>query len=243
MISTPMRSYSCKDEELTAIAGFVLFSFGRDSSDFSAYSPVFDSGYNARFQSKIEAARELVQPRLETIELKTVTDGIYKALDQLNVKVGFIEGYLQLASQIPISATDFGILPFRKSVRYHDLESVFTHIRTIEANIQRYKDLLMDAGLKQPVIDEFNATLEHLIIQRNRRYQLISERNLRVQSNLGLLNDLYNDISTICKIGKIIYKIAAPAKIKEYTFAQLMKQVRRTEKPAEEKPAQPTPTE
>jgi hypothetical protein len=47
----------------------------------------------------------------------------------------------------------------------------------------------------------------------------------------------------ICDIGKILFKQTDNAKLKDYTFVQLMKKVRRTEKPQDPKPddtSQPT---
>jgi len=49
---------------------------------------------------------------------------------------------------------------------------------------------------------------------------------------LGLLNDLYDQLSEILRIGKILYQQSDPAKLKDYTFTELVKQVRKTVKKA-----------
>lgn len=43
-------------------------------------------------------------------------------------------------------------------------------------------------------------------------------------------------MAEICRIGKILYKQTDKAKLKDYTFTQMMKQVRRIDKPEEQKP-------
>jgi hypothetical protein len=53
------------------------------------------------------------------------------------------------------------------------------------------------------------------------------------------MNGLYEQFTEICTIGKVLYKQTDKAKLNDYTFAWLMKQVRRADKPAEEKPAEP----
>lgn len=53
---------------------------------------------------------------------------------------------------------------------------------------------------------------------------------------MSQLNELNAQLAEICNIGKILFKQTDKAKLKDYTFAQLMKKVRRTEKPEEPKP-------
>lgn len=78
---------------------------------------------------------------------------------------------------------------------------------------------------------------------RKTKYEIVSSRKVLVQNNLGLLNDLYDQLTEICKIGKILFKQTDKAKLKDYTFSYLMKQVRRVEKPVQPKPGEQPPTE
>jgi len=64
-----------------------------------------------------------------------------------------------------------------------------------------------------------------------------------VLNNLVLLNGLYEQLTEICAIGKVLYKQTDRAKLNDYTFSYLMKQVRRVEKPEEPKPLAPAPAE
>ena len=75
---------------------------------------------------------------------------------------------------------------------------------------------------------------------KNKKYELISNRTALVQNNLNLLNELNDQLTAICKIGKILYKQTDQAKLKDYTFTQMMKKVRRTDKPEEQKPTDET---
>ena len=61
-----------------------------------------------------------------------------------------------------------------------------------------------------------------------------------MQNNLGLLNELNTQLVEICEIGKILFKQTDKAKLNDYTFAYLMKQVRRSSKQADEKPVAAT---
>jgi hypothetical protein len=245
MNSIPPRSYNCKDEELPVVCGFAAISLTRDLNDFTTFSPMFDAAYVAGFKTKIEAVQDLVQPKSETLELKVITEHMYAELDSLISPINYLEGYLKLTGNaLPISSTDFGLVQLRKSVRSRDVENVFKLLGIVEDNIGKYKTELTAKGLTEALITKLGEARTSLLNDKNKKYELVSNRMALVQNNLGQLNQLYDQLTEICNIGKILYKQTDKAKLKDYTFSQLMKQVRRTEKTAEEKPApQPGPTE
>lgn len=244
MSTTTPRNFNCKDEELPVVCGFLAISLNRDLNDFVAFSPQFQSSYVDGFKAKIDAVDELVQPKSETIELKMLNERIYATLDSLITPINYIEGYLNLAGKtVPITAADFGLTSLRKSARSRDVESVLKLLRTVEGNLARYKTELEAKGLTEALVLKFAETGALLADDRNKKYELVSKRMALVQNNLGMLNDLYDQLVEICKIGKILYKPTDKAKLNDYTFSYLMKQVRRVEKPGEPKNEEPSPTE
>jgi len=242
MNTIPPRSYNCKDEELTVVCGFAAISLTRDLNDFSLYSPKFNSEYVTAFQAKIDAAQELVQPKSETIELKVITDRMYETLNSLFAPINYMEGYLKLAGKtVPLSGSDFGLVQLRKSIRSRDVENVLQVLHTVDSYIGKYNPELSAVGLTDTTSTKFTAALSLLASDKNKKYALISNRAGLVQANLGLLNELNDQLTEICQIGKVLYKRTDQAKLKDYTFAQMMKKVRRTEKPVDEKPVEPAP--
>ena len=227
------RSFGCKNEELPVVCGFGATSLARDLGDFTAYSPLFDAAYQAAFKTKIDVVAELVQPLSETVELKVITERMYQTLDDLIAPINYLAGYLKLAGkEVPVSAHDFGLLQLRKSVRSRDVESVLTLLHTVDGNIRKYKKALTTKGLTEELIARFAAAGKQLADDKNRKYALVSNRAAMVQKNMGLLNDLYDQLTEICRIGKILYKQTDPAKLKDYTFAKMMNQVRMSARPA-----------
>jgi hypothetical protein len=237
------RNFNCKNEELPVIAGFSAISLERDLADFGAYSPVFNTAYLDAYKAKIVVVDDLVQPKSETLELKMLNERIYATLDSLISPINYVEGYLNLAGKtVPVSATDFGLTPLRKSARSRDVESVLKLLRTVEGNLKKYKTELEAKGLTEALVLKFAEAGTALASDRNKKYELVSNRMALVQNNLGLLNDLYDQLVEICKIGKILYKQTDKAKLNDYTFSFLLKQVRRVEKPEEPKTeVQPVP--
>jgi len=239
MSTTTPRNFNCKDEELPVVCGFLAISLNRDLNDFVAFSPQFLSGYVDGFKAKIDAVDELVQPKSETIELKMLNERIYATLDSLITPINYTEGYLNLAGKtVPITASDFGLTSLRKSARSRDVESVLKLLRTVEGNLAKYKTELESKGLTEALVLKFAEAGTLLADDRNKKYELVSKRMALVQNNLGMLNDLYDQLVEITRIGKILYKQTDKAKLNDYTFSYLMKQVRRVEKPADPKPAE-----
>ena len=121
-------------------------------------------------------------------------------------------------------------------MRSRDVESVLKLLRTVEGNLKKYKTELEAKGLTEALALKFTDAGTTLAAGLNKKYEIVSNRKELVQNNLGLLNDLYDQMSEICRIGKILYKQTNKSKLKDYTFSYLMKQVRRVEKPEEPQP-------
>ncbi len=226
------RSFGCKNEELPVVCGFGATSLARDLGDFTAYSPLFDATYLTAFKTKIDAVAELVQPRSETVELKVITERIYQTLDGLIAPINHLSGYLDLTgNEAPVSSDDFGLVQLRKSARSRDVESVLMLLHTVGVNIGKYKTALMAKGLTEELIAKFTDAGKLLAEDKNKRYALVSNRAAIVQKNQGQLNDLYDQLTEVCRIGKILYKQTDNAKLKDYTFAKMMTQVRVSARP------------
>jgi hypothetical protein len=237
MKTNPNRSFDCKNEELPVVCRFGALSLARDLNDFTTYSSMFDAAYLAAFQSKIEAVQELVLPRSETVELKVLTDRIYLTLDGLVTLTNRLEGYLKLAGkQVPISSADFGLVQLRTSAHKRDVENVLQQLSVVDGNIRKYQSALKAKGLTDGLTGKLSETAKQLTADKERKYTLVSTRAAIVQSNTEELNDLKVQLTEICRIGKVLYKGSDQAKLKDYTFAHLMKQVRRETKVTETKP-------
>jgi hypothetical protein len=229
------RSFHCKNEELPVVCGFGAIRLARDLSDFSTYSPRFNTYYLEALESKIEVVQELVQPQSETVEQQVITERMYQMLDNLNFPINYLEGYLKLAgNRLPISSADFGLAQLRKSVRQRDVESVLRLLETLDANIKKYKMDLMAKRLSEVLIAKFTVTRKLLDEDMDKKFALVSKRYAIVQKNRNLLNDLYEQLTEICTVGKILYRQSDKAKLKDYSFTRMMNQVRRSAKEVEE---------
>lgn len=228
MTEKAKRSYNCKDEELLIICTLVLLSFKRDLLVFTGYSPKMNGDYVSGFEAKIKTATELVMPETETLAKKLITEQLYGILDGLITPINYLTGYLELAKkELKISAADFGLKALRKASAVSDLEGALDGIRLVNANIQKYKPALVLQGLSEELIATFSTAGETLTGLKEDQYRLFTNRMQIVQENTGLLNDLFEQLTEIFKVGKILFKATDPVKLKEYTFSEVLKQVRR----------------
>ncbi|MDR1678945.1 MAG: hypothetical protein LBR81_04125 [Prevotellaceae bacterium] len=231
-MNTTPRNYHCKDEELPVICRFVHLSLQRDLADFTAYSPKFNDEYAAAFKTNIDAVAELAIPATETKELKRITAQLNDTMDKLAEPLLHLEGYIKLAkAELPLSVADFGISPLRKKIHGKDAEGVLHNLRIVAANIQKYETVLTEQGMNKEFKTQIETALASITTDNEQQNKIISSRRILAEENLNQFNELYEQLTEICNIGKIIYKTSQPGKALDYTFADLKKKVRLERKP------------
>lgn len=229
------RKYNCKDEELIPICKYAAFSLKRDLNDFTAYSPKINDAYVAAFEEKIGEVSEVLNPKIETIMLKSITAELYEAMTGLIDPINKVGGYLKLAgASVPVSAKDFGLPMLRKKANAKDAEGVVQGCKLVHANLLHYKAQLAEQGLTDVLIAVFETTAATVAEKNQKQYEIISSRKNIVQNNLNLFNELFLQLSEICEIGKILYKGKDALKLREYTFTELKKNVRTVAKATKE---------
>lgn len=231
------RSFNCKDEELPVISRFTAFSLKRDLADFSAYSPKFNDDYVASFEARIAEVSELVEPKSETIQLKSITERLYGTLDGLINPINRLSGYVKMAKEsLKISPADFGLTLLRKGINSKDAESVLKNLHLVISNINRNKGILTEQGLQDELIALFTDAAISISADKQNQYEITSNRKAIVQNNVGIFNNLFEQLSEILAIGKILYKDNDAVKLQEYTFSNLKRRVRKTSNTGNEKP-------
>jgi hypothetical protein len=227
MATNGVRNYPGKDEELSVMAGYVEYSFVRDQADFRNFSPKFSNEYLLAYREKTQAVRDLIFSATETAKLKEATSLLYGILDSTNSKLDLIAAYLGMAGKaIPLGVKAFGITAFREKQKSRDAEGAIKALRVINGNIAQYKTLIQEQGLGDELILGLKEAESSLYDANQEQYQIVSRRKELVQNNIGLLNDLYNNMLEVCKVGKALYKSSNPQKLQEYTSSELLKRVR-----------------
>jgi hypothetical protein len=216
-----VRLYSCKNEDLPVMGGYVLFSFRRDLTDFRAYSPVFNEEYATDFDMQNKTVTELVIPVTETNAIKLITERLYACMDGLIDPINRLTGYVDLAGkEYGVTVIDFGLTALRRRAVARDASGTLQNLRTVIANIGKYKTALTAKGLSDELIGKFTGAVTAITADNQTQYEMTENRKAIVQENIHVLNGLYLKMKEICKVGKILYA-GDPVKLSEYTIAEL----------------------
>lgn len=228
MSAHPNRSYNCKDEELPVICRFSAISWNRDLADFTAYSPRLGEAALAGYEAEIAKVEALFSPASETAEMKKMTARIHDSMNVLLDYTNQLRGYLEMAgSSIHLTAVDFGLSPLRKGINHADPEKVIDSLKEVINNVIRYKTELAEQGFTDTLQAKLEEVYTSLNTDRQLQYQILIRRKALVQGNIIGLNNLYERLAEVLRTGKILYQGKDALKQQEYTFAELLKQVRR----------------
>lgn len=124
----------------------------------------------------------------------------------------------------------------RKGINTRDAEGALKSLHTVNANIAKFNDILSAQGLTEGLSNAFVAASASIAADKQMQYEIVSNRKTIVQNNIALFNALFDQLSEICTVGKVLYKTTNAVKLQEYTFNELKKRVRRTMTPDGEIP-------
>lgn len=223
------RGYNCKNDELPMICKATLANAKRDLTDFAAYSPKFNEPFITGFGTKIGNLSQIIEPRGETALLAAINQGLYETMDSLIKPLNYLAGYLRMGNgTVKISTAQYGINDLRKAIKRRDSEAVIKMLHLVTTNNTRYAEVLKSHGLTDSLMEVFTNASDKLDKGKQQTMEIRSNRKAIVQNNIGLFNELNDQLTELLYVGKILYKGVDEAKTKDYTFSELKKLVRRT---------------
>lgn len=230
MAAIVVRTYSCKDEEVPVIGGFALSNLQRDLADFTVFSPRFNKDYVSMFDAKINSVKQLTSAEMDTVEHKKITEQIKIDCEAISLELNKVQSYLMLSKTIKISQADFGITSTRRSINSKDIESILNNLKTLNLNINKYRQDLQLEGMSDELIEHLIQLTQNIDLNKQLQYQIISNRRLRVQDNISQINDLFAIVNEVLSVGRALYKKIDPAREKDYNMTELKKRVHNTYK-------------
>lgn len=219
----------CRVEELPFLAKFVRDSYTRDQSEFVTYSPVFNSEFLTRYDFLLALIEGLVSPKSLTGERKMITVRLQLNYGTTRSIINKVEGYANLAkSSLTMSPADFGFNLLRKSLDAKNDEGIIKNLKTLAQNIGSNVEALRKVGLSDSYRNEINDFLISFETDVLNQARKLRERRGLVHENRKQFNELWDLLILLIDTGKIIFKEKKDAlKIKDYTYSELMKNVRK----------------
>lgn len=220
----------CRIDEVTIIGQFVIDSYKRDLADFQAYKPAkYAPDYLTALVAKKDAVDALVNPVVLTGQLKLITLTLSNNVEGLRGTMDLLEGYVADASPLTVGVKDFGISPVRKKVNSGDLEGLDGVLKTLITNAGDNLPALKLVGYTDDMYAALKATKQSIFDDNAAQKKKMDEISKLSADNIGVINDFLKDIKGIMDDGKRLYKTKDAVKLKDYTFADIMKRLRHDE--------------
>lgn len=232
------KSFKCRIEELPFLATFILVNFIRDKADFIAFSPDYNDPFATRVQTEITTVEDLVAPKKLTGELKSLTrklmDGFTRTRNLLNKVERYLDKAAQSGLKLTMAPDDFGIRKVRNTVNLKNDEGSVMNLRTLQQNLADNLSVLVSKGYTEDVQTELKTLIKDLNEASIAQTLKKKEREALVKNNIGELNALWATLDDLMKTGKAIYKEKDSSKVKDYTYASLIKDVQLKRKQQED---------
>ncbi|MDO4230277.1 MAG: hypothetical protein Q4C98_10710 [Capnocytophaga sp.] len=218
------NSSNLKKESYTAVAEFMLVSFERDLSDFTKSFKTIDADYLSKFKEAIAEAKSLGSAMAIQAEQKNVTKKLYEYADELKDIVTFLKRYAEKAN---LETTI--LAKIATSLRTKNIEKSVIDTRAALPYFIENKDRMTD--MPEGFLDKIEPIIANFERLNTSQNSLMNKRKQITSESKDVYKKLYEFISEIADIGKIIYKQSN--KKDEYTISKILSRMSYTEKKKE----------
>jgi hypothetical protein len=219
---TPIKlKISCRIEELPVLGGFIITSLQGSLTDFTGYSPDYNTAFISTANADLVTLEGLVNPKQLTAELKVITARIYSNLTILQTKIDLLEGYINRAVGLTIGKKDFGISAVRKMNHKGDIEGLVAALNFMLTNVSNNITAITAKGYTAAQNTALIALKDGFKADNIAQNAKVNERNNKVISNYTKFNAFWDKIMDICDAGKRIYKSTAPNRLDDFTMTKL----------------------
>ena len=228
--------FNCRLDEVAPLARLLWASYLRDKADFVDLLPDdYTKTFDEAFPKKLEAVEKLVSSATQQAKGMVFTAAIQELYDGLPELLNRLEARVRRAEGLTVPPKKFGIALAREARNDDDKEALAGDLNTLLQNVAENKDALAKKGQKPADTQKIQDLYDNLVTNTTSQGTNTSTRRALTQDNVKVINDLEMPMQEIFDDGKAIYERSNPAKLKDYTYKQLLKRVRleRAAKPAD----------
>ena len=229
--------FTCRFDEVAPLARLLWASYQRDQADFvdllpDDYNKAFDGSYPAALKAVEKLVAASVQQARGMVFTAEIT-ALYEALPQL---LNHLEARVRRAEGLTVAAKKFGIREVRTARRHGDTETLADELNTLLQNMAANQPALKTKGQQPADTKKIQDLYEALVASSTSHGTNASTQRQLTHANVETVNKLEELMQHLFDDGKSLYERSDKARLKDYTYRQLLKQVRRTQ-PADTKPA------
>ena len=229
--------FTCRFDEVAPLARLQWASYQRDRADFvdllpDDYTVAFDSTYT----TALKAVEKLVASSVQQAKGMVFTAAIAALYDALPELLNRLEARVRRAGGLTVPAKKFGVGAAREARNQGDHESLADDLNTLLQNVAANQGALKTKGQMPADTKKIQDLHEALVASSTSHGTNASTQRQLTQANVETINTLEMLMQHLFDDGKSLYERSDKARLKDYTYKQLLKQVRRAQ-PGGAKPA------
>ncbi|MEI8204900.1 MAG: hypothetical protein WCH34_17905 [Bacteroidota bacterium] len=212
-------------EEFLSVIPFIRDSLVRDLAFYTAFSSVYDQDYVDALNLLIAELDSIVENKIKIKEVKVMTKDIYDKMILFRELLNFMDSYLLLATGLTVAPKDWPFKQTRKCITNKNVDGAILGLLGFKQLIDDNFDALEAVGYTDVKFVDFKTKLTALSALNETRNLKIEEKVLVINDNIVFFNKVFDQIRTIAKVGKNLFRISAPKKADDYTISKLLKRI------------------
>lgn len=202
-------------EEYVPVADALLSSLTRDLDLFQSNNHLFTSDYLAGMQNKTDELRAKETGDALLIIQKQTTQDLYALGNDINKPIKLLN--LVLSKSNIETTLGSNVL---KKIKKRNFEGVLQDIKGLKEVISSQSSLLVSNGMKADTENVLETAFNAITAKSNEQTTFRLQRKAFTSANKELYKEVYQYISDVAKLGKIIFQ--GEQKASEYTIDNLI---------------------
>jgi hypothetical protein len=221
--------FNFRISELLPLARLLRASYLRDRADFldllpDDYQPLFLQDYD-KF---IQHTEQVIRSSVSIAQRQLITQRIHSLIAGLPLVLNRLEARARRAQGLTVPVRKLGIEAVRQHRNNDEHEGLADALHTLLQNIAANQAALLAKGQPQTETDQLQHLYDQLVADSTTQGSSLSNQRLLTAANVAIFRALYAPMQELMADGKSLYQGINPTKLKDYTLARLLKQVRRT---------------
>lgn len=218
----------CRFDEVAPLARLLWASYQRDKADFVDLLPEdYTADFGTDFTKKLEAVDKLVASSVQQAKGMVFTaeiEALYEALPEL---LNRLEARVRRAGGLTVPTKKFGIGEAREARNQGDKEDLAGDLKTLLQNVAANQEALAKKGQQPTDTQKLQALYDALVDSGTSQGANTSTQRQLTQANVQTINALETLMQHLFDDGKSLYERSDKTRLKDYTYKQLLKLVRR----------------
>lgn len=222
--------FTCRFDEITPLARLVWASYQRDKADFVDLLPDdYTAAFDADFTQKLGMVNKLVASSVQQAQGMVFTAQIQELYDALPELLNRLEARVRRATALTVPVKKFGIGDARTARNQGDKEALAGDLKTLLQNVAANEAALATKGQQPADTQKIQDLYDALVANSTSQGTNASTQRQLTQTNVGTINELEALMQHLFDDGKSIYERRDKIRLKDYTYRQLLKLVRRAQ--------------